>query len=135
MVDYAPPIKDFELSEKYDVGYVHPELEWAMPLSDGNSLCIYRDLEKTCQSIAKFSQRDADSYREAHQRFQKITEDFMGPATYCSPLPLLEQVIQLEESGDVGKDINYLTEETPESIVNDLFENDVVRTLMTLTSV
>jgi len=130
MADFAPPLKDFEVESRYGIQFIRPELQFALPLSDGNSLCIYTDLEKTCQSIARFSQRDADSYREAHQRFKTITDDFMGPATYCAPLPLLEQVIQLEESGDVGKDINYLTEETPEAIVNDLFENDVVRTLM-----
>jgi phytoene dehydrogenase-like protein len=130
MVDYAPVVKDFELETTYGLEWIHPELEWAMPLSDGNSLCIYRDLEKTCQSIARFSQRDADSYREMTQRFYNIVNDFIGPATYCAPLPLLEQVIQLDQSGDVGKDINALTEETPEEIVNELFENDVVRTLM-----
>ncbi|MBA7477779.1 4,4'-diapophytoene desaturase (4,4'-diapolycopene-forming) [subsurface metagenome] len=130
MVDYAPVVKDFELETRYGLEWIHPELEWAMPLSDGNSLCIYRDLDKTCQSIAKFSQRDADSYRQMTQRFYNIVNDFMGPATYCAPLPLLEQVIQLDQSGDVGKDINALTEETPEEIVNELFENDVVRTLM-----
>ncbi len=129
MVDYAPVIKDFELETKYDLEYIHPELEWAMPLSDGNSLCIYRDLDKTCKSIAKFSQKDAKSYREVTQRFFNIVNDFIGPATYCAPMPPLEQVIQLEQT-EVGKDINTLTEQTPEEIVNELFENDIVRTLM-----
>jgi len=130
MVDYAPVVKDFELETRYGLEWIHPELEWAMPLSDGNSLCIYRDLDKTCDSIARFSQKDAESYREMSQRFENLVRDFLGPATYCPPLPLLEQVIQLDESGDEGKDINALTEETPEEIVNELFENDVVRTLM-----
>ena len=129
MADYAPPIKDFELGSKYDIEYIHPELEWAMPLSDGKSLCIYRDLEKTCQSIAKFSQKDAQSYREVSQRFYNIVNDFVGPATYCAVMPPLDQVIELDKT-EVGKDINELTEKTPEEIVNELFENDVVRTLM-----
>jgi len=38
-------------------------------------------------------------------------------------------VIQLDQT-EVGKDINELTEQTPEEIVNELFENDVVKTLM-----
>ena len=129
MVDYAPPIKDFELETKYDLEYIHPELEWAMPLSDGKSLCIYRDLDKTCDSIAKFSQKDADSYREVSQRFYNIVNDFIGPATYCAAMPPLDQVIELDKT-ELGRDINKLTEKTPEEIVNELFENDVVRTLM-----
>jgi phytoene dehydrogenase-like protein len=129
MADYAPPIKDFELAKRYDIEYIHPELEWAMPLKDGRSLCIYRDLEKTCDSIAKFSKKDAKSYRDMSKRFHNIVNDFIGPATYCAAMPPLEQVLQLDKT-DVGKDINKLTEETPEEIVNELFENDVVRTLM-----
>ncbi|TEU04034.1 MAG: NAD(P)/FAD-dependent oxidoreductase [Dehalococcoidia bacterium] len=130
MADYAPPVKDFELASRYDIEYIHPKLEWAMPLADGNCLCIYQDLEKTCQSIARFSQKDAESYREMSHRFENLVTDFLGPATYCPPLPLLEQVIQLDESGDVGKDINELTEESPEEIIDGLFESDVVKTLM-----
>jgi phytoene dehydrogenase-like protein len=129
MVDYAPPIKDFELREKYDLEYIYPELEFAMPLSDGKSLCIYQDLGKTCDSIAKFSQKDAESYRTVNQRCFNIVNDFVGPATYCAPMPPLEQVIQLDKT-EVGKDINTLSEQTPEEIVNELFENDIVRTLM-----
>lgn len=30
---------------------------------DGTTLATYRDLDKTCESIAKFSERDADTYR------------------------------------------------------------------------
>ena len=129
MVDYAPTIKDFELESRYDLEWVHPELEWAMPLSDGKSLCIYRDLDKTCDSIAKFSQKDAQSYREMSQRFYNIVNDFIGPATYCAAMPPLDQVIELDKT-ELGRDINELTEKTPEEIVNELFENDVVRTLM-----
>ena len=130
MVDYAPPTKDFELEKRYDLRYVHPDLEWCMPLSDGkSSLCIYKDVEKTCQSIAKFSQKDAKSYREVSKRFYNIVNDFIGPATYCAAMPPMEQVLQLDKT-EVGRDINELTEKTPEEIVFDLFENDVVRTLM-----
>jgi phytoene dehydrogenase-like protein len=134
MADYAPPIKDFELESKYDIKYIRPELQFALPLSDGRSLCLYTDVEKTCQSIAQFSQKDADSYREMNKRFYDLVNDFIGPATYCPPLPPLEQTIQLEESGEVGKEINRLVEMTPEEIVDELFEHDVVKTLMLYTA-
>ncbi|MCK4242957.1 MAG: NAD(P)/FAD-dependent oxidoreductase, partial [Dehalococcoidia bacterium] len=68
MVNYAPTMQDFKIEEDYNVRFLHPELEWAMHLSGGKCLCIYRDVDKTCQSIAQFSQRDADSYRDMHRR-------------------------------------------------------------------
>lgn len=129
MVDYAPPLKDLNIEEEYNVRFVHPNLQWVMPLSDGRCLCIYRDVDRTCQSIAQFSQRDADSYRQMHRRFRELTDSFLAPATYVPPMPVLTQAIQLQ-STEVGKDILELSEQTPEEIVNDLFEHDIVRTLM-----
>ncbi len=40
-----PPFiyQDLELKQKCGIEYIHPELEWAMPLLDGKSLCISRD--------------------------------------------------------------------------------------------
>lgn len=130
MVDYAPPFQDFkEYMDAYNVTFIRPELQFAMPLSDGRCLCIYQDLEKTCASIAKFSQKDAESYRQMVSRFGEITEAFMAPATYAPPVPAPLQAAKLELT-EVGKDITALSERTPEDIVNELFENDIVRTLM-----
>jgi len=129
MVNYAPPVRDFNIEEEYNVRFIHPDLEWAMPLSDGRCLGIYRDVDKTCQSIAQFSQRDADSYRQMHRRFGELMDSFLAPATYVLPVPAITQAIQLQ-STEVGRDILELSEQTPEEIVNELFENDIVRTLM-----
>src|SRR3990172_479333 len=51
MVDYAPPYRDLELgSSHYKVRYVHPALQFALPLADGRTVCLYNDVEKTCAS-------------------------------------------------------------------------------------
>ena len=44
MVEYAPPYKDFNLT---DVKYVYPDLQFALPLSDGRSVCIYKAVSYT----------------------------------------------------------------------------------------
>lgn len=130
MVDYAPPFKDFKsYMDEYNLTFARPELQFAMPQSDGRSLCLYTDVEKTCQSIAQFSKKDADSYREVSKRFGEITEVFMAPATYAPPIPAPLQAAKLEMT-DIGKDITALSERTPEDIIDELFENDTVRTLM-----
>jgi phytoene dehydrogenase-like protein len=130
MVDYAPPLKDFDeyLTKDYDLQFVFPSLVMAMPFKDGSSLRLYRDVEKTCQSIAQFSQKDADTYRTIADRFRVLTEDFLGPATYELAKPAFEQMIKLQ-STDVGREVSELTEKTPQAIINGLFENDRVRCL------
>lgn len=130
MVDYAPPLKDFNeyLTRDYDLEFVFPSLVMAMPFADGSCLCLYRDVEKTCQSIAQFSAKDADTYRKIAERYRVLTEDFLGPATYEMAKPAFEQMITLQAT-DVGREITELTEKTPLNIVNSLFENDRVRCL------
>lgn len=129
MVDYAPAYQDLELETKYNLKHIYPSLQFAMPLLDGRSLCIYSDVEKTCQSFAKFSQKDAEAYRDIYNRATKYTEAFLAPATYHPSMPPLEQVAKLEKS-EIGKEISEFSEKTPLEIVNDLFENEQVRCLM-----
>jgi phytoene dehydrogenase-like protein len=129
MVDYAPVYKDFALEEKYHCKHIHPSLTAALPLSDGRSIGIYSDLEKTCASIAKFSQRDANSYREFYHLAAKCMDQFIAPATFVPPSPILDQVVALQSS-ELGQTIMKYSEKTAVEIVNEFFENEHVRALM-----
>ncbi|MEW6113761.1 MAG: NAD(P)/FAD-dependent oxidoreductase [Thermodesulfobacteriota bacterium] len=130
MVDYAPPLVDFNdyLTKDYDLEFAFPSPVMAMPFEDGTSLCLYQDTNKTCESIARFSNKDADTYRGIAERYRVLTEDFLGPATYERAKPAFEQLVTLQAT-DVGREISEITEKTPLDIVNDLFENDRVRCL------
>ncbi len=130
MVDYAPPLNDFSdyLTQDYDLEFVFPSLVMAMPFSDGTSLRLYQDVDKTCESIAQFSSKDAETYRTIADQYRVLTEDFLGPATYEEAKPAFEQMVTLQQT-DVGREITELTEKTPQAIVNELFENDRVRCL------
>ena len=81
MADYAPVYKDFNLEENYNLKHIYPSLQVALPLSDGKCLCLYSDLEKTCNSISRFSQHDADSYRELYHTARRAVSGFIAPAT------------------------------------------------------
>lgn len=129
MVDYAPVYKDFELEEKYRCKHVLPSLGIALPLSDGKSIGIYTDLDKTCESIAKFSKRDADSYREFYHLAAKCVDLFIAPATYVPPMPVLDQVVKLQAT-ELGKTILEYSEKSAVEIVGEFFENEHVRALM-----
>ena len=55
--------------------------------------------------------------------------DFIAPATYVPPVPVLDQVVKLQ-STDLGREIAELSEKTPVDIVYEFFENEHVRALM-----
>lgn len=129
MVDYAPLYADLKLEEELKLKHLYPPLQFAMPLSDGRSVCLYSDPERTCQSIAKFSQHDADSYRELYRTCRRAVDDFIAPATYVPSVPTLDQVVKLQQT-ELGREISDFAEKTPKEIIDEYFENEHVKALM-----
>jgi phytoene dehydrogenase-like protein len=129
MEQYAPPFKDFNIEQKYNVKHFYPALQYALPLSDGRAVCMYRDVNKTCESIAQFSKHDAESYREMSRKYQEFMDLILVPGCYTPAVPAPLLVAKMEET-ELGSEFTAISERTPEDIVNDLFENDHVRALM-----
>lgn len=129
MVDYAPIYPDFKLEQDYGVRHITPELQWAMPLPDGKCICVYTDVEKTCASIAKFSQKDAKAYREMYRECDELMKEIVGPQTYVKPEPAPLAAARMDQS-PLGKKLTDFAEKTPDDVIKERFENDHVRTLM-----
>jgi len=129
MVDYAPVYRDFSFEARYGVNHIFPDLQVAMPVGDGRILCIHRDVEETCRSLAQFSARDADSYRAMHHSFDAMMRHILAPQTYVPMEGAIEMAERADET-ELGRQLNEYAEKTPEEIVSDLFEDDHVRTLM-----
>jgi len=129
MVDYAPVYSDLKLEEEYNSKHIYPSLQFVLPLSDGKCLCLYTDVDKTCASIAKFSKKDADSYRELYHRCKRYVADFIAAATYVPPAHILDQIMILQET-EVGRELIEFAEKTPKDLIDEYFENEHVKALM-----
>ncbi|MDO8785999.1 MAG: NAD(P)/FAD-dependent oxidoreductase [Syntrophales bacterium] len=129
MVDYAPPYKDFKLEEENRIRHIYPEVQFTLPLKDSNrSISIYNDTERTCESLAKISKKDADTYRKISKRFKEYMDQFIGPATYFPASPALDALAKME-STEIGRELGTYTPKSPLAICNELFESDPVRML------
>ena len=128
MVDYAPAYQDLDLMGRYRLDHIYPELQCCMPFADGNSICLYSDVERTMKSFSQYSQKDADAYKELTQISERFMKAFIGPATYVQPLAALDQVLKLGQS-DVGKEMEEYNVKSPETIINDWFESPQVKAL------
>jgi phytoene dehydrogenase-like protein len=62
MIHLTPVVKDLEL-EKHGLQYVDMDPIAYQPLEGGGGFGLYRDLERTCESIAAVSPKDAIAYR------------------------------------------------------------------------
>lgn len=63
LIQASPAIRELRLQEDYGLEYLHPDPVVHVVFGDGESLTQWRDLERTCEELARFSPRDADAYR------------------------------------------------------------------------
>jgi len=129
MVDMAPVYSDFDFETTWDVHHVFPDLQVALPTRDDRCLCFYRDVDKTCQSIAQFSESDARAYRTMHARYDEMMTKILGPQTYVPMDPAPVMAAKAEQTA-LGRELSELAEKTPQEIVCEMYEHDVVRTAM-----
>jgi phytoene dehydrogenase-like protein len=129
MTEFAPVYSDFDMEQKYGVKHIHPDMTFCMPFEDGTSLCFYKDLERTVESIAQFSEKDAQAYREFYEISKRIVDEYIGPATYVPPMGALDAIVKMQQH-PLGEHILEYGERTPEDIIESTFENDKVRLLL-----
>ena len=84
-----PLIKNDELGllSRYGLKYVYPDVPFICVFEDGATIGLHRNRNKTCQDIAQFSAKDADSFL----KFAAVGETFLPLVTatfYAPPLPM-----------------------------------------------
>ena len=87
-----------------------------------------RDLEETLANVARFSKKDAQTFREWNRRAEEITRNIFLPERYSEPLPQAEREALLSRSA-MGRDFLAVTKRQPFDVVKELFENEHVQLL------
>ncbi len=122
----TPWFKDLNLEDRVD--YITPRYELGQPHLDGTALVFGRDLEETLANVARFSKKDAATFREWNRKAEAITRDIFLPERYSEPLPR-EQREKLLRQTQAGRDFMEMTLRQPLDVVNELFENEHVKLL------
>ena len=113
------------LQSKFGLEYVKPEAYFGCVFEDGTSLQTYTDLDKTCESIAQHSKKDA----EAYHLFVKKCESMLSMFTmglFNPPPPFGSFMAVLEQSAE-GREIIGELNRSSYDIITHLFENEKVR--------
>ncbi len=120
-----PWYRDLEL-KRHGAVYIEPELNVAMILPDGRSLEWWVDFDKTIDSFAEFSKRDAATLRRWVDEFRPIVEQIIIPEVQSPPLPPQRRRELLLRS-PLGRRFLEASARTPLEFVQQEFEHDVVR--------
>jgi phytoene dehydrogenase-like protein len=125
-ISETPWFKDLQLADR--VNYITPRYEFAQPHLDGTALVFGHDLEETLANVARFSKKDAQTFREWNRRAEEITAKIFLPERFSEPLPQAEREALLSRS-PIGRDFLAVTKRQPFDMVQELFENEHVQLL------
>lgn len=125
-ISETPWFKDLGLAGK--VTYITPPYEFGQAHLDGTALVLGRDLEETVASIARFSAKDAQTFRDWNRKAEEMTAGILLPERYAEPLPKAEREALLNRTA-LGRDFLAISNRQPLDVVEELFENEHVRLL------
>src|ERR1700749_5328735 len=100
-ISETPWFKDLGLEDR--VGYITPRYEFGQAHSDGTALVFGRDREETIANVARFSKKDADTFREWNRRAEQITREILLPERFAEPLSQADREALLEKTA-IGRD-------------------------------
>jgi phytoene dehydrogenase-like protein len=122
----TPWFRDLELDQR--VPYVTPRYEFGQPHPDGTALVFSRDLEETLANVAKFSEKDARTFRTWNAKAERATHEILLPERFSEPLPRAEREALLSRT-QIGRDFLAVTRHEPFPLVDELFEHEWVKLL------
>lgn len=120
-----PWYRDHEL-ERHGAVYIEPELNLALVRDDGRTLEWWLDVDRTLDSVASFSRRDARTLRGWIERFRPIVEKIVLPEAASPPLPAARRRELLARSA-LGREFLAVSDLSPLEFVAREFEHDTVR--------
>jgi len=125
-ISEAPWFTDLGLDER--VTYITPRYEFGQAHHDGSALVLGRDLEESVTNIARFSKKDAETFREWNHKAERITAEIFLPERYAEPLAQAEREALLSRTA-LGREFLDVSRRQPLDVVRELFENEHVRLL------
>ena len=85
-MSHCPLIEDLELY-RYGFFYIEPPVQQAAVFRDRTGIVIYKDLDKTCASLARFSKQDAETFRALWHAYCVEMRPLLASLLNNAPMP------------------------------------------------
>lgn len=120
-----PWYRDLDL-EGHGAQLIEPELNVAMLTRDGGVLEWWTDIDRTVESFAQISERDAHTLRRWFNEFGPVVEKILIPEATTPPIPPDERRALLEKSPE-GRRLLEVSALSPLEFVHLEFESPVIQ--------
>src|SRR5215468_8237101 len=125
---HSPLIRDLELY-RFGFSSIEPPIQQGAAFRDGTCVVIQKDLDKTCASLARFSARDAETFRELHFLYAVKMRPLFTSLAFNAPPPIDQLKDRLSDAQ--AKEFLLHAQHDLFSVVRKHFEDDRIRTLFT----
>ncbi|MGZ3411079.1 MAG: phytoene desaturase family protein [Xanthobacteraceae bacterium] len=122
----SPLTRDLEL-HRFGFSTIEPPVQQGVAFRDGTALTIHKDLEKSCASLARFSRRDAETYRAMHHTYAIEMRPLFASLMYNPPLTREEMQSRL--SGPQAREFLSFARSDLFTAVDTHFEDFRIRAL------
>jgi len=126
LIQSNPLMRDNELAlDRHGLRYLYPDPVFTMPFLDGGSITMWRDLDRTCAEIARYSATDAAAYRELLNDW-----DLMAPAVNSersAPPKRPQDVDAAMRASAMGDRMIDLRRASAIDVITDRFQDERVR--------
>jgi len=113
------------LKARYGLEYHHPEAVFSTIFEDHTSVVSYFDLDRTCESFARISPRDAEAYRKFAQASLEVIP-LIVQGMFLPPAPQGAFIGMLDQS-PMGRNLMQTMQRSILDIVNEHFESEKIK--------
>ena len=126
LIQSNPLMRNDELQlDRYGLRYLYPDPVFTMPFRDGRSITMWRDVERTCGELARFSAADANAYRQLLADWQDMAP-IVNDERENPPRPPPEVAARTAGS-PLGEKLQAIRRSTALDIIAERFTDDYVR--------
>ena len=120
---------ELALLSKYGLKYIIPDTQTAVLFPDDEYMMIYKDIDKTCESIAQYSPRDAEAYKKFHD-WAAGALDLLTQGLYNPPASFGAMAAMFDQSEE-GRDLLRCMMLSAVDICNEWFEDPRTKIMLT----
>ena len=125
LANLSPVPAELGLLDRYEL--IEPEYPFSHAFPDGGMVSVHRDIERTAANIARYSEKDAATWRALMARFL-AEKDSITLGMFSPPKPFAAAAAGFAASPD-GMDAYRFSMQSVRSWANETFESDVTKTL------